>query len=713
MRVKNSFLTKPKSTDPRILYVDDEKEAREAFAAAAREQGFLVDLASDGGEALTLVSHHRYAIVATDLRMPALNGLALIQLLRPKWPEPSYFLVTGAANVELPTLANGEPVVDDVLRKPWKLAELADVLSRGLRRHRQRQPTPETSDTDPILLLDSNPVAAELVVDILVRDGTKVVHADRLELLADLLNEHRFRVALVDPRLPGCRGLEAIHHLQDLAPKLPVVALSPVNDETWTLGATQAGAQDCLVKERLDDYNLWRAIRYAIERKTAEERFMHLAHHDQVTGLANRTLFRDRLSLAIRNAQRRESDLAVLFLDLDRFMKVNDSLGHDIGDRLLKQVAQRLLDNVRDVDTVARMGGDEFAILLEDIAGDEWMLETTHRLLEALVPPFKVQGYEVPTTGSIGVALHPEHGDSVSELLKHADAAMYQAKRNGRDGVAVYSGEGEESHSRILERLNLESGLRWALERDELEVFYQPQLTWDRDNLTSAEALLRWRHPKMGLIPPGRFMQFLEATGLINTVGEWVLRTACRQARAWHENGFADMRVSVNLSVRQFESSDLVLVVRRALEEARLDGESLELEITESLLMKDIERTSVILDELKELGTRIAIDDFGTGYSSLSRLAKFPFDALKIDRSFVKDITSDDDNKTVSDAIIGLRHNLRLDVVAEGVETEEQLAMLEGCDGFQEFLVARPQPPVEFERLMAPYRTVESPPVQV
>ncbi|MGH9336770.1 MAG: putative bifunctional diguanylate cyclase/phosphodiesterase, partial [Vicinamibacteria bacterium] len=384
--------------------------------------------------------------------------------------------------------------------------------------------------------------------------------------------------------------------------------------------------------------------------------------------------------------------IAVLLLDLDRFKNVNDSLGHGIGDRLLEVVAGRIHENVSDRDTVARLGGDEFAILLEDVEGEEEALSIAQRLLEALVPPARLGDYEIVVTGSVGISLYPDHGDTAEEILRRADKAMYRAKLNGRDGLELFSDENEESRSGVLERLRFESGIRHALERNEYVVFYQPQMTMDRRHLVAVEALVRWNHPKIGIVPPAEFMPFLESTGLIKSVGGFVLETAAAEVRGWHRRGFSDLRLTVNLSARQFEGSDLVKAVEGILEATELPATHLELEITESLLMRDIDRTRAILEELKALGVRIAIDDFGTGYSSLAYLTKFPLDCLKIDRSFVRDIETDADDRAVAEAIIGLGHNLRLDVVAEGVETEPQLELLQGCDGFQGYLIARPQP---------------------
>ena len=692
--------------DERILYVDDDDIAREAFADAAIQLGFRVDTADGGGEALTMASRNRYAVIAADLRMPTLNGLSLIQLLRPKWPDASYLIVTGASHLDLPSRANGEPLVDEIVSKPWTLSQLAKILKRAVERARLSGKSLQPEDL-PILVVEDDP---ENVTSLrrLMADGlpdTEWVHAYGLSHAIEMLAVRTFRLAVVDLELADSGGLETVASLKRTVPELPLIVLGVLDDELVQNQVLRAGAHDYLVKSRLDEYNFRRSVRYALERKHLEDRLTFLSQSDPVTGLPNRTSFLQDLGRAVSRARSRNADakVAVLLLDLDRFKTVNNSLGHDMGDRLLKVVAERLRENLRDIDVAARLGGDEFAILLEGVSSDDEAVATAQRVLEALTPPARLNEYEIASTGSIGIALYPEHAESATELLQRAERAMYRAKQNGRDGYTLYSDENEESRSGVLERLTFESGIRHALERDEYVVFFQPQLTLDRKRLVAVEALVRWNHPQAGLVPPGRFIPFLESSGLIKGVGEWVLRTSCQQVKLWQDEVFPDLRVSVNLSARQFEGGDLVATVERALSQSGLPPPDLELEITESLLMRDIERTRSTLEQLKALGVRIAIDDFGTGYSSLAYLTTFPLDCLKIDRSFVHDITTNDDDRTVAEAVISLGHSLRLDVVAEGVETEEQLHLLRGCDGFQGFLISRPQPAEGVRQLLEQY----------
>jgi diguanylate cyclase (GGDEF)-like protein len=684
----------PSASHDRILYVDDEKEARDAFATVAHELGFRVDTADGGGEALTKASRHRYAVIATDLRMPTLNGLSLIQLLRPKWPDSSYLIVTGASHLELPRQGNGDPLVDDVVSKPWKLDDLAGILGRAIDRYRSRRRDASLLDDDerPSLVVSPDPLTAETWkgwLDSAFPDSDAIVVGSTDEA-AHAMAERAFRVALVDFEIEG-GGLSGIKRLRNAGKQLTLVAIGTFDDEDLARRALSAGADDYVAKEALTSYVLRQSLRHAAERRQSEERIAFLSQRDPVTGLLNRNLFREGLDRALDEAGRRRTRLAVLLLDLDRFKNVNDSLGHAVGDQLLEVVGSRLRENLGETDTVARLGGDEFAVLLERVGGADEATAVAQRLLEALVPPVRLNEYEIVITGSVGIALFPDHGQASGELLQRADKAMYRAKENGRDGCATYSIEHEESRSRVLERLRFESGVRHALERREYVVHYQPQMTVDRTRFVGVEALVRWNHPKVGLVPPSKFMPFLEGTGLIKGVGAWVLETACNEIRQWQVRGHEELRVSVNLSARQFDGPDLVSTVERVLGASGLPPGRLELEITESLLMQDVDRTLAILDELKALGVRIAIDDFGIGYSSLAYLKKFPIDCLKIDGSFVRDIDVDLDDRAVAEAIIGLGHNLRLDVVAEGVETEPQLELLRGCDGFQGYLIARPQ----------------------
>ena len=435
------------------------------------------------------------------------------------------------------------------------------------------------------------------------------------------------------------------------------------------------------------------------ERKRAEEQIKSLAYHDALTGLPNRRLFQDRLSVAVAQAHRNAQPLAVLFLDLDRFKPVNDSLGHSAGDRLIQDVAERLRTCLREGDTVARLGGDEFTLLLPGVSQVVDAARVAEKVLDTLRQPFHIEGRELFVTASIGISLYPDDGRDADALVRNADAAMYRAKEQGRDNYQLYA---PALNATALERLALESSLRQALAHDELIVHYQPVLDLASGRLEAMEALLRWRHPELGLVPPTEFIPLAELTGLIIAFGPWVLRTACAQTRAWQEAGHAEVGVAVNISARQFQHPDLVAQVKRALDETKLEPRFLELEITETSAMHGVQMAIHTLRELKALGVRIAIDDFGTGYSSLSYLRRFPIDTLKIDRIFISEITHDPDDAAIATAVIALAHTLKLRVVAEGVETAEQLAFLtaRGCQHAQGFLFGAPRPAEECASLL-------------
>ena len=436
------------------------------------------------------------------------------------------------------------------------------------------------------------------------------------------------------------------------------------------------------------------------ERKRAEEQVKELAFHDALTGLPNRVLFHDRLAVAVAQAFRQPSRLAVLYLDLDRFKVINDSLGHSTGDELLRGVAERLRASVREGDTVARLGGDEFTVLVAGLATDEDTIKIAHKILEAIRLPFRIDDRDLYVTTSIGIALYPADGLDAETLVRNADTAMYRAKDQGRDHCQLYT---PAMNSRALERLSLESRLRQALQNEELTVHYQPVVDLTTGTVRGAEALLRWRHPELGLMQPSEFIPLAEASGLIVGIGDWVLRQACARMKKWREGGFGGLTVAVNISTRQFQQADLVARVTHALADTGLDPSALDLEITETNAMQNAEASVVALGGLKALGVRIALDDFGTGYSSLSYLKRFPIDSIKLDQSFVHDVTTDADDAAIAATIIAMAHTMELAVVAEGVETEEQLAFLRrhGCDRMQGHLLAPALPPEDFERFLS------------
>ena len=432
------------------------------------------------------------------------------------------------------------------------------------------------------------------------------------------------------------------------------------------------------------------SFRDITERRQAETRLAYMANYDSVTGLPNRHLLRERLDRAIKHEARSHRHLAIMFLDLDNFKSINDTLGHDVGDRVLQVVANRLLACLRESDTVARIGGDEFTVLVEDMTTMESIAALAQQIIDSLSLPFPLDGREMFCTVSVGIAIYPDDSESLDGLMKSADSAMYRAKEQGRNTYRFFT---EDMHRRAYERLLLENRLRGALKRGEFQLHYQPQIDVASGATVGIEALLRWNDEERGLVQPLEFIGVLEDTGMIVEVGHWVLEEACAFNQSLREIGLPPIRVAVNISPRQFRQKGLVESIRQILSNTGLGAEYLDLEITESVLVDAVDAPDV-LERLSGMGVRLSIDDFGTGYSSLSYLKRFPIDTLKIDRSFVRDIMTDSDDAAITVAIIALSRSLRLKVLAEGVETAEQLASLRhhGCDEIQGFLYARPMP---------------------
>jgi diguanylate cyclase (GGDEF)-like protein/PAS domain S-box-containing protein len=425
----------------------------------------------------------------------------------------------------------------------------------------------------------------------------------------------------------------------------------------------------------------------------------HLAQHDSLTDLPNRMLLNDRLQQAITMARRHDYRIAVLFMDLDRFKHINDSLGHVVGDQLLQAVATRLESCVRESDTVGRQGGDEFVVVLSELEAAENAGISAAKLLAALTLPYHIGPHDVIVPVSIGVSIYPDDGETAEALINNADTAMYHAKENGRNNYQFFK---QEMNIRASERQFIEAGLRVALERNELSLHYQPKIDLGTGAITGVEALLRWKHPERGFIPPAQFIPIAEDTGLILPIGQWVMHEACRQSREWLDAGFAPMPMAVNISAVEFRSKDFVESVRAALNESKLDPHCLELELTESVLMKHAESTVAMLKSLKAIGVHLTVDDFGTGYSSLSYLRQFPVDSLKVDQSFVHEISSQRDDAAIVRAVISMGNSLKKRVIAEGVETREQMDFLtaEGCEEAQGYYFNRPMVADQFAKLL-------------
>lgn len=470
-----------------------------------------------------------------------------------------------------------------------------------------------------------------------------------------------------------------------------------------TAEARQVASDDHLI--RLQQANAHLVIATIEAHKLAEQvqvakaELNHLAHHDALTDLPNRTLLNDRLAQAIALAHRQGRQLAVMFLDLDQFKHINDSLGHAVGDQLLQSVAQRLAGCVRQSDTVSRQGGDEFLLLLPFIEHAEDVALSAQKMLAAFALPHRIDRHDLHIGVSIGISIYPENGRDAETLIKNADTAMYHAKESGRNNYQFFE---QSMNARAVERHAIEAGLRRALERQEFVLHYQPKINLDNGAIVGAEALIRWQHPERGLLLPANFISIAEDCGLIVPIGRWVLREACLQARAWQDAGLPPITIAVNTSALEFRAKVFLENIRTTLEDTRLEPRYLELELTESVLMRDAESTDSVLCSLADLGLKLAIDDFGTGYSSLSYLRQFPIDTLKIDQSFVNQITSNPDDASLVSAMISMGKNLKQRIIAEGVETHDQLAFLQtqGCDEGQGFYFSRPVTAEELVKLL-------------
>ncbi len=552
--------------------------------------------------------------------------------------------------------------------------------------------------------------------------------AEALALVQRSVEERApYSVAFVDMRMPpGWDGLETIERIWSVDPEIQVVICSAYSDHDWQDLIARLGKSDKLLIlkkpfERIEVLQCAHALaaKWRNERRlhahigslekdvsdrtqgleAANKQLRHLATHDALTSLPNRVLLDDRVSQAIVHAERAGEGFALCVLDLDRFKLINDSLGHRAGDELLKQVARRLTAAVRSVDTVARLGGDEFVLIISQVRSRQDTELLARKMLECLQTPVQVGQIEVHTSASLGIAFYPQDGSSIETLYAHADAAMYCSKQHGGASVECFT---PTMNLATEERVRFEADLHRALKLQQFELHYQPKYDGANRRIHSFEALIRWRHPERGLVPPDHFIPLAEESGLIVPIGEWVLREACRQQRLWQDQGLPMLRVAVNISALQFRRVDLVETVARALRDAAVDARYLEIELTETAVMSDPEESVAILERLSRMGVIVSVDDFGTGYSSMSYLRRFPIDKLKIDRSFIANVLNSADDASIVQAIISLAHSLRLKVVAEGIESAEQVNFLQGmgCDQYQGFYFSRPVDAAAFEKLL-------------
>jgi diguanylate cyclase (GGDEF)-like protein len=696
-----------------VLLIEDSPGDVRLMQEAFRDSRAPIRLhvASDGVEAMAFLRREgsfsdvpRPGFILLDLNLPRMDGREVLAHI--KGDEglkaiPTVVLTTSQAEEDI--VRSYQLQANAYLTKPVTL-EAFETLVKTIQDFWLTKASLPVKSATRLLLVEDNLGDAELLRGMLNDSRlhtTDVTHVTSMLEAEKHLAQLSTDIILLDLSLPDAHSLGALRWARTVAPRIPLVVVTALDDEFQATEALQEGAQDYLIKGQFDARGLQRALRYAIERMAIgeallaeQQRSSHASEHDSLTGLPNRAVVSDRIAQAIALAPRHGKQVAVLVLDLDGFKHINDSLGHPTGDRLLQSVATRLVECVRGTDTVSRQGGDEFLVLLSE--ADEWSdaALVARRMLETVAEAHSVDGRDLHITTSIGVSVYPEDGDDAETLIKNADTAMYQAKENGRQSYQFFK---PEMNVRAVERQSIEQGLRRALERDEFALHYQPKVNLRTGAIVGAEALIRWTSPDLGSIPPAQFIPVAEDSGLIVPIGKWVLRRACEQTRAWLDAGLPMKSIAVNVSAVELRDENFVDGLFAILEDTSLDPGCLELELTESVVM-NAESVASILHIVSARGVRVAIDDFGTGYASLSYLRKFPVHALKIDQSFVSHIGSIGDDTSIVTAVISMARSLNLRVIAEGVETPDQLAFLlaHECDEAQGFYFSRPMPAEAF-----------------
>ncbi|MBZ2167332.1 EAL domain-containing protein [Marinobacter sp. F4216] len=703
----------------RILLADDEPRLLTMLARLLREQGYQVTEAHGGKQACEIASKEVFDLALLDLRMPGVDGFATMTHLARSQPDCGVVVVSGESSFNAVSQALRQGALD-YIRKPYDPEELLTTVARVLKKrsllkaHEHIQVRLEKSEALHRYIVNSSP---DIVFMLDSQGQFCFVNSKVSGLLgyqpAELCGRHFRHIiderditkgiySLKDPTISADNPKTLELRLKSRgdgnnARHFEVTAF-PIDPQTWPhAGTTQGNGSG-------KGARYYGTARDVTERKEAEAFINYQAYHDLLTRLPNRSLFQDRLELAITHARRNRQRLAVMFLDLDRFKVINDTLGHGMGDQLLQAVAQRLEKCLRKGDTLSRFGGDEFTLLLPSITDEEDARGIAKKLIDALRAPFRLGDHEVFVGVSIGISIYPEMGTSLDQLIQNADIAMYHVKASGKDGYRFYN---ETMSVDATSRLQMESDLRLALERNELKVFYQPQVCSTSDRVVGLEALVRWQHPERGLIYPGEFLPLAEETRLIGQVSERVLDQACQDAARWIRAGHKDLRLAVNLSPVQVEHPRFVETLLRKVRAHGLPTSNLEIEITENTIMNDLEQISEKLRELAATGVRIAIDDFGTGYSSLNYLHRLPIHTLKVDQSFVKAIRGGEDGACIVNAIVAMAHGLKLDIVAEGVETNEQLTYLRrlGCHQVQGFYYGPARPSANILQSLVKTRT--------
>jgi len=692
------------SNEQKILIVDDDPVVLKSLKDLLATRGIVADTAIGGREAIACLDQKEYDLVLLDLQMPYVNGHDVMRHIKQQQMNISVIVVSGETSFEAARDACSQGAYD-FLRKPYATDELMIAINNALNEKKlekhnkliQRQL--RESERLHRYLVNTSPD----IIYILDQDGHFTFINERIETLLgyeskELVGKH-YSILVHQNDAEVARYVFNERRVGDRASRNVELRLKCKDDsskrffETRTLPIELSSMgiyqneDDPRKKTYLGTYGVARDI---TERKIAEDTINFQAYHDLLTNLPNRALLRDRLSLAISQAKREEEMLAVMFLDLDRFKNINDSLGHVVGDELLQQVSNRLKSCVREGDTLARFGGDEFTLLLPKIAkGKEDVSKIAEKINEVLKDPFDIENNELYVSASIGIAIYPRDGTNMDSLIKHADIAMYHVKDTGKNNYKFYS---NDMTTPYFQNLSMETGIRRALDNDEFHLMYQPQINIKTGEIVGVEALLRWEHPEHGSITPAEFIPFAEETGMIVEIGHWVLRNACAELKRWRDAGLPEIRMSINMSARQLAEKTIVKHVAGILRDFGIPGHCLEIEITENTIMNDMDSVVQKLKELSKKGIYIAIDDFGTGYSSLSYLHKLPIQTLKIDRAFIKEVNMKHSRNSIINTIVAMAKGLNLNVIAEGVETQQQLDYLQeiDCSEAQGFLFGKP-----------------------
>jgi diguanylate cyclase (GGDEF)-like protein/PAS domain S-box-containing protein len=689
---------------PRLLLVDDEPRLLASLYELLQGRGYQLVTAATGSEALAHLSRLRFDLVLLDLRLPDIGGHEIMDFINGKGIESDVIVMSGEVGIDaaIGALKRG---AYDYLRKPYSREELLKTVANALKQRRLEEANArianqlENSEKMYRYLVDSSPD----IIYTLNHEGKFTFINDRAyQLLGykreELIGQH-YSILVHDEDLERARYVFNERRVDERASRnveLRLKCHAGANQErtfnntlmTISLNAIGMHVPDQEVK-RLEFYGTYGVARDITDRKRAEEVISYQAYHDILTDLPNRILFKDRLGLAVIQAKRKQTELAVMFIDLDRFKLVNDTLGHVKGDELLQQAAGRLKECLRKGDTLARQGGDEFTIVLPELRDRDDARMVADKFLEVLQEPFDLDGHAVHISASIGIAVYPVHGESIDELLRHADIAMYQIKGEGKNGHAFYDPSMQDvSHQKIA----LEQSLRRALENNELEMYYQPQIDAISGRIVGAEALMRWNHPTRGIVSPGEFLPFAEENGLMLPISDWMIGALCRDMLQWKNIGGSQVRLSLNLSPQYLDRGDFFEKMRGALLRYGIAPSQIEVEITENICIRNPQHAIEQLNKLGQLGVSVAIDDFGTGYSSLAYLHRFPVHTIKIDQSFVKEIHDEHGHYPVVLAIISIARGLGLNLIAEGVETESQARYLRsnGCLTMQGYLYHRP-----------------------